>query len=353
MPSQSLPSPVAIPSPKAASPHHRSLFSNGSTLVGPTSPRDKYDMPLRVMNPPPLTSPNTNITQVQNPNPVYRKSPSPSLERLVRSTASADSLASTPPLSPEATSHSQRGVFVLSTPMTDVITPAASIVHKTLSKQSMSSLASSQRTTGKVAEQFEPSPSPYLAGLDYTPFVLPTVQESSPPKSSPPLNRYHSADEVLHAPRSGTPVTLSHFPFRFSHKDTSSSRRPSARLSPPPKPHSPNPAVAHSSMSSSQRHVGHGYVNNNGTALTLPHSLPSVKLKIRHAASDEIIAIAFAPHTINFRAVRDAIRSRLDFQPRRIWSANSNVEITDDTSLWNWLDDQYTKGHTRLILQAE
>ncbi|KAG9125912.1 hypothetical protein FRC07_005653 [Ceratobasidium sp. 392] len=346
---QSLPSPV-MPSPKLPSPHQRSLFSNGSTLVGPSSPRDKYNVPPRVMNPPPLTSPNTNTTQTQN----YRKSPSPSRERLVRPAPSVDSLASTPPLSPDPTSRSQHGIFVLSTPMTDVITPGTNVVHKTLSKQSMSSLASSQRT-GKGVEQFEPSPYLVGSGLDYTPFSLPTVQESSPPPTAPLLGRYHSADDVVRPQPSGTPVTLSHFPFRFSHSGTSSPRRPSVRLSPPPPSHlgAQHPVSVQPSVRGSQQSPPRKANNNSGNTRTLPHSMPAVKLKIRHAASDEIIAIAFAPHTINFRAVRDAIRTRLNLQPRRIWSANSNLEITDDTSLWSWLDEQYTKGHTRLILQAE
>ncbi|KAG9099160.1 hypothetical protein FRC06_005584 [Ceratobasidium sp. 370] len=218
---------------------------------------------------------------------------------------------------------------------------------RTLSKQSMSSSASSQRT-GKAVEV----ESPYLTGLDYTPFVLPTVRESSPP---PPLGRYHSADEVLRAP-SGVPVRLSHFPFRFSHKPTSSPSIPPTSLPPVPGSNigAQNPAAAHSSpnVPSSPRR-GLGFMNNNASAWTLPHSTSSLKLKIRHAASDEIIAIAFAPHTVNYRAVRDAIRARLGFRPRRIWSEEGNVEITDDTSLWSWLDEQYTRGHTRLILQAE
>ncbi|KAG8742349.1 hypothetical protein FRC10_001630 [Ceratobasidium sp. 414] len=343
IPTEPLPPSEPMPAPKHTSPHNRSLFSNGSTLVG-SPPFDKYDMPLRAMNPP-LTSPNTNTTHLQKPNPVYR---SPSREqRLVRTTASADSLASTPPLSPEAAPHARQGTFTLTSLTTGPRTPAPSVVHKTLSKQSMSSSTSSQRT-GKAVEV----ESPYLTGLDYTPFVLPTVQESSPP---PPLGRHRSADEALHAPV-GTPVTLSHFPFRFSHKATSSPNISSTGL--PPTPSSnlgvQNPAAAHSSpnVPSSQRH-GPGLMNNNGGAWTLPHSMSSIKLKIRHAASDEIIAIAFVPHTINFRAVRDAIRTRLGFRPRRIWSDDDNVEITDDTSLWSWLDEQYTRGHTRLILQAE
>jgi len=337
MPTEPLPS-EPMPALKHTSPRNQPLFSNGSTLVG-SPPFDKYDMPLRVMNPLPLTSPNTNITQLQKPNP--------SRERLMRTTASADSLASTPPLSPEATSHPRQGTFTLTSLTTGPRTPAPSVVHKTLSKQSMSSSTSSQRT-GKAVEV----ESPYLTGLDYTPFVLPTVQESSPP---PPLGRCRSADEVLHAPV-GTPVTLSHFPFRFSHKATSSPSIPSAGLPPAPSSNfeAQNPAAAHSSpnVPSSQRR-GPGLMNNNGGAWTLPHSMSSIKLKIRHAASDEIIAIAFAPHMVNFRAVCDAIRTRLGFRPRRIWSDDGNVEIIDDTSLWSWLDEQYTRGHTRLILQAE
>ncbi|KAG9092380.1 hypothetical protein FS749_015786 [Ceratobasidium sp. UAMH 11750] len=341
MPTEPLPLSGPIPSPKPVSPHNRPMFSNGSTLVGCSPSCDKYDMPLRVMNP--LTPPNTNTTPLKKPNPVYRPSPSRSRERFVRTTASADSLASTPSLSPEAISHSRHGTFTLTSLTPGVKTPAHGVVHKTLSKQSMSSSASSQRT-GKAVE---------LESPNHTPFVLPTVQESSPP---PPLGRYHSADEVLHATRSGTPVTLSHFPFRFSHKPTRSPSMP--EVAPVPAPSSNvsarNPAAAHSSphVPSSRQH-GVGFVDNNGSAWNLPHSMPSFKLKIRHVASDEIIAIAFTPHTVNYRAVRDAIRARLGFRPRRIWSDESNVEITDDTSLWSWLDDQYTRGHTRLILQAE
>lgn len=316
--------------PRVTSPRRQPLSSNDPIRVGQSSPPafDRYHVPLRTINPP-LTSLHapTITTQLQKPNPVYRASPSPSRERLVGSTASADSLASTPPLSPEATSHSQRG-----TPMTTgpahVITPVPSIqaMRKTLSKQSMSS-------------------------LEYTPFVLPAVQEQDPrlprPPSPPVLNRARSADEVLRGSRGvGTPVTLSHFPFRFSHTGNASSpglasvRSGSGggRQSPP-------------SAFMPQRHGGPG-LNTKASAWTLPHTAPPLKLKIRHVASDEIIAIAFAPHTITFAAVCDAVRTRLGFRPRRVLR-DDNVQISDDDGLWSWMDEQYTKGHTRLMLQVE
>lgn len=223
-------------------------------------------------------------------------------------------------------------------------------MHKPLSKQSMSSIASSQRQQQQQqpqqrVEQFEPSP--YLAGLDYTPFVLPAVQERQEPTSPPPpLNRCRSADEVLRGRGSiGTPVTLSHFPFRFSHTGGASSpgmtsvRSGSGGAPSPPSAFKP------------QRH-GLGYSNNNPSAWTLPHSTPPLKLKIRHAASDQIIAIAFPQHTVTYAAVCDAVRTRLGFKPRRVLR-DDNVQISDDNDLWSWLDEQYTKGRTRLMLQVE
>ncbi|QRV72960.1 hypothetical protein RhiJN_00974 [Ceratobasidium sp. AG-Ba] len=346
LPSDTPPMPERTLPPKFASGHRQSLFSNGSTLVGPASPPtfDKH-VTLRVANPPPITSPHapTINVQLQKPNPVYRVSPSPSREHLVTST---DSLASTPPLSPEATSHSHQGAFMTPAP-TDVITPVASVraMRETLGKQSMSSIASSHRQQQQRVEQFEPSP--YLAGLDYTPFVLPAVQEQdSPPLGAPPLNRCRSADEVLRGSGSaGTPVTLSHFPFRFSHTGGASSPGVSSIRS--TSGGGPSPPSAFKP----QRHAS-GRLNNKASAWTLPNSTPPLKLKIRHAASDEIIAVAFAPHTITYAAVCDAVRTRLGFKPRRVLR-DDHVQISDDNGLWTWLDEQYTKGHTRLMLQVE
>lgn len=342
--------PTPVPMPKPTSPRHQSLFSMGSTLVGPASPHDKYDMPLRVINPSPLTPLNTNTSQLSKPNPIYRGIPSPSRERLVTSTASADSLASTPPLSPEAT-WSQQGTFTAGSP-TDVIPPGASVaVRKTLSQQSMSSMASSPPMAVECLEQ-----SPYLVGLEYTPFVPPVTRQAS----SPPLGQCRSGDEVLHAPAAlGTPVTLSHFPFRFSATGPGSPGLPPVGFgSPAPSANvgAHNPPTSHSLLSvpSAQRH-GLGFLNN-GSSRSLSHSTSALKLKIRHTASDEIVAIAFAPRTINFRAVCDAVHARLGFQPQRVWSEDGpdkHVAIVDDASLWSWLDEQYTKGHTRLILQVE
>ncbi|QRW02004.1 hypothetical protein RhiLY_01001 [Ceratobasidium sp. AG-Ba] len=326
LPSDTPPMPERTLPPKFASGHRQSLFSNGSTLVGPASPPtfDKH-------------------VTLRKPNPVYRVSPSPSREHLVTST---DSLASTPPLSPEATSHSHQGAFMTPAP-TDVITPVASVraMRETLGKQSMSSIASSHRQQQQRVEQFEPSP--YLAGLDYTPFVLPAVQEQdSPPLGAPPLNRCRSADEVLRGSGSaGTPVTLSHFPFRFSHTGGASSPGVSSIRS--TSGGGPSPPSAFKP----QRHAS-GRLNNKASAWTLPNSTPPLKLKIRHAASDEIIAVAFAPHTITYAAVCDAVRTRLGFKPRRVLR-DDHVQISDDNGLWTWLDEQYTKGHTRLMLQVE
>jgi hypothetical protein len=213
----------------------------------------------------------------------------------------------------------------------------------------MSSYASSPRM---AVECFEPSP--YLAGLDCTPFVPPPSQAHL----SSSLGRCRSADEVLHG-TVGTPVTLSHFPFRFSHTGASSPGLSSVGFgSPVPSSnigiHSPAATHSFLNVPTTQRH-GLGFLSND-SKWTLPQSTPSLKLKIRHTASDEIIAIAFAPQAINFQAVCDAVRARLDFQPQRVWSddgESKHVEIVDDVSLWSWLDEQYTKGHTRLILQVE
>ncbi|CCO28230.1 hypothetical protein BN14_02223 [Rhizoctonia solani AG-1 IB] len=102
----------------------------------------------------------------------------------------------------------------------------------------------------------------------------------------------------------------------------------------------------------SQQVYGLG-LNQSRSRQSLPgHSTPALKLKIQHSVSDEIIALAFAPQTINFKAVSDAVHGRLGLRPQRIWS-DEGLEITSDSSLLAWLDEQYTKGHTRLLLHVE
>lgn len=72
--------PTPTPMPKASSPRHESLFSTGSTLVASVGPSDKYDMPMRVINPSPHMPLDTITSQLQKPDPVYRGSPAPSRE---------------------------------------------------------------------------------------------------------------------------------------------------------------------------------------------------------------------------------------------------------------------------------
>lgn len=353
--------PTSIPTPRASSPRHESLFSTGSTLVASAGPSDKFDMPLRVINPSPHAPLHTITSQLQKPNPVYRGSPTPSRERLVTSFASADSLFSagntttTPPLSPPG-AWSHTGTNEANSP-TEFNSSATSItIHKPSSQQSATSFTSSPHIAVECYEM-----SSHLMDSEHASHVLPVAQ--GPLSSLPPLERSRSAEELAFG-AIGTPLTLSHFPFRFSNATPISPGLSSiAYGSPVPSSNVDvhSPALGHSSLNvpTSQGH-GLGFLNS-GSAWSLPaHSTPSLKLKIRHGASDQIIAIAFAPQSIDFQSVREAVHARLGFHPRRIWSNESlphgkckQVEIVDNASLWSWLDAEYTKGHTRLMLQVE
>lgn len=259
------------------------------------------------------------------------------------SSVSADSLfsasISTPPHSPLGT-WSHLGTNTVDS-ATDVISTATSVtMRKSPSQRSALTLASSPHIAVECYEM-----SPYLVDPDQAPRV------QDPLSSPPPLDRLES--QAVH----GTPVTLSHFPFRFSAGAPTSPARafsPFACTSPAPQLGARNPRISqpHLSIPANQVH-GLGLGKASRSRQSLPtHSAPSLKLKLQRSSSDEIVAIAFAPQTITFQAVSDAVRGRLGFAPRRVWS-DDGVEVVDDSSLWAWLEGQYTKGHTRILLHVE
>ncbi|KDN51182.1 hypothetical protein RSAG8_00811, partial [Rhizoctonia solani AG-8 WAC10335] len=127
----------SAPMPQSPTPHYESLFSRASTAVATPGP-DKYDTPLRILNPSPHVSTSTVGTHVQKPPPIYQAGFNSSRERLV-STASADSLFSgsttTPPLSPSGT-WSHPGTNRMESP-TDIISAATGrSLNRSLSQQS-------------------------------------------------------------------------------------------------------------------------------------------------------------------------------------------------------------------------
>lgn len=279
-------------------------------------------------------------------------------QRLVTSFASAESLFSgnttTPPLSPPSTWSHTGTNGVNSSTGNDSSTSIA--IHRSLSQQSVTSHTSSPHIAVECHEM-----SSYLMDTEHAPHVPPAAQEPLSPL--PPLERSRSAEELAFG-AIGTPLTLSHFPFRFSNTGPTSPGLSSIMYgSPIPSSNIDvhNPALGHLLLTvpTAQGH-GLGFLNS-GSACSLPaHSTSSLKLKIRHGASDQIIAIAFAPQSIDLQCVREAVHARLGFHPRRVWSKeslahdeNREVEIVDDATLWSWLDEQYTKGHTRLMLQVE
>ncbi|KAJ1308848.1 hypothetical protein OPQ81_004536 [Rhizoctonia solani] len=331
----------SAPIPQSPTPLYESLFSRTSTAVATPGP-DKHDTPLRVLNPS-HASTSTIGTQVQKPTPIYRVGFNSSRERLV-SSASADSLFSgsttTPPLSPSGTwSHS--GTNRIDSPNDIISAAAGGSLNRPLNQQGALIVPCSPHI---AVECFEMSPD----------LVDPELTPRAKHPLSPPLP-LELRDPPLGA--TGSPVTLSRFPFRFSADEPSLPALPSITLdSADPSSHtevfSPRRSQSHLSVPSHQVY-GLGLNQSRSRQSLQGHSTPSLKLKIHHSASDEIIAIAFAPQTINFRAVSDAVRGRLGFEPQRIWSDDQGSEITDDSSLLAWLDDQYTKGHTRLMLHVE
>lgn len=329
-----------ISTPKAAAPHYDSLFSKTSNVVASPEP-EKYHVPLRVMNPSPLL-PRAEL-QLQKPTPAYRAGFHSSRERLVSSTTSADSLfagsTSTPPLSPPGT-WSHPGTNTANSPIDAAPDGASVVLRKSLSQQTSSSLA---------------SPPPHIAVESFELSCLedsePTPRAYAPLSSSPPPGRWEPPSGVT-----GTPVTLSHFPFRFSAGAPSSPGLPSIVLSSPalnPPVPALSPRLSYSRLGAPNSLVYGLGLGQQGSQQSLPgHSTPGLKIKIKHNASDEIVAIAFAPQTINFQAVSDAVRGRLGFEPRKVLTGEG-TELTNDAGLWNWLEEQYTKGHTRLMLHVE
>lgn len=281
-------------------------------------------------------------------------------QRLVTSFASADSLftgntTATPPLSPPG-AWSQTGTNEVHSPTEFNSFATSVVIHKSLSQRSTTSINSSPHIAVECYEM-----SPYLMGSEHASHVPPLPQ--GPLSSLVPLERSRSAEELAFG-AVGTPLTLSHFPFRFSNVAPVSPGLSSiAYGSPVPSSNIDihSPALGRYSLNApTAQGRGLGFLNT-GSAWSLPaHSTPSLKLKIRHGASDQIIAIAFAPQSIDFQSVCEAVHARLSFYPRRVWSNESlphgkcrQVEIVDDASLWSWLDEQYTKGHTRLMLQVD
>ncbi|KAH7343589.1 hypothetical protein B0J17DRAFT_183078 [Rhizoctonia solani] len=195
-------------------------------------------------------------------------------------------------------------------------------------------------------------PSPHIAVECYEmashlvdPELTPRAKHplSSPPPLEPPLGI------------TGSPVTLSRFPFRFSVDGPGLPLPSIADDSPVPSslPRALGSRTSQSHLSVPAHQVyGLGLNQSRSRQSLQGHSTPSLKLKLHHNASDEIIAIAFAPQAINFRAVSDAVHGRLGFEPQRIWS-DQGSEIANDSSLLAWLDEQYTRGNTRLMLHME
>ncbi|CUA69343.1 hypothetical protein RSOLAG22IIIB_03863 [Rhizoctonia solani] len=328
----------SAPIPHSPTPHYESLFSRTSTAVATPGP-DKYDTPLRVLNPSPHISTSTVETHVQKPTPIYQAGFNSSQERLV-STASADSLFSgsttTPPLSPSGT-WSHPGTNRVESP-TDIISAAgARSLNRSLSQQSALVMPPSPHIAVECYEM-----SSHLVDPELTPRAKHPL--SPPPPLEPPLGT------------TGSPVTLSRFPFRFSVDGPSLPGLPSiADDSPVPNSQAPvlSSRISHSHLSVPAHQVyGLGLNQSRSRQSLQGHPTPSLKLKIHHNPSDEIIAIAFAPQMINFRAVSDAVHGRLGFEPGRIWN-DQGSEIADDSSLLAWLDEEYTKGHTRLMLHVE
>jgi hypothetical protein len=256
----------------------------------------------------------------------------------VSSTASADSLfsgsTSTPPLSPSGT-WSHTGGNRIESPNDIMAAATGRSRNKSLSQQSALIVPCSPHIAVESYEMF-----PGLVDPEQTP-------RAKHPLSSPP-------PELCGQPLgiAGSPVTLSHFPFRFSAEATGlSGITHSPVTSSNNRLLSPRMSESHLSVPSQQVY-GLG-LNQSRSRQSLPgHSTPALKLKIQHSVSDEIIALAFAPQTINFKAVSDAVHGRLGLRPQRIWS-DEGSEITSDSSLLAWLDEQYTKGHTRLLLHVE
>ncbi|KAF8709719.1 hypothetical protein RHS03_02892, partial [Rhizoctonia solani] len=331
----------SAPMPQSPSPHYESLFSRTSTVVATPGP-DKDSTPLRVLNPSPHISTSTVGTQLQKPTPIYRAGFNSSRERLVSSTASADSLFSgsttTPPLSPSGT-WSHAGTYKVEYP-TDIITAATDrSLNRSLSQQSALIVPSSPHIAVECYEM-----APDLVDPEHTP-------RAKHPLSSPSTETWEPPPGVT-----GSPVTLSRFPFRFSAAAPSSPGLPgvtynSHALSSNLRALSPRMSEPHLTVPAQQVY-GLGLNQSRSRQSLLGHSTPSLKLKVQHSVSDEIVALAFAPQTINFQAVSDAVHGRLGFQPRRIWS-DEGSEITSDSTLLTWLDEQYTKGHTRLLLHVE
>ncbi|CAE6510740.1 unnamed protein product [Rhizoctonia solani] len=257
----------SAPMLQSPSPHYESLFSGTSTVVA-TPELGKYDTPLRVLNPSPHVSTSTIGTQVQKPAPIYYAGFNSSKERLVSSAASADSLFSgsttTPPLSPSGTwSHSG----------TNRVESPAEIIA-----------ASGVPPSPHIAVECYEMPT-NLVDPELTPRAKHPLSSPPPPERwEPPLGT------------TGSPVTLSRFPFRFSADGPSPPSLPSITYDPP--------VLGH-------QVYGLGFNQSRSRQSLSGQSTPSLKLKIHHSASDEIIAIAFAPQTINLRAVSDAVRGRL------------------------------------------
>ncbi|KAL5636737.1 hypothetical protein ACGC1H_000642 [Rhizoctonia solani] len=325
----------SAPMPQSPTPHYESLFSRTSTAVATPGP-EKYDTPLRVLNPSPHVSTSTVGTHVQKPPPIYQAGFNSSRERLV-STASADSLFSgsttTPPLSPSGT-WSHPGTNRVESP-TDTISAAAHrSLNRSLDQQSALVMPPSPHIAVECYEM-----SSHLVDPELTPRAKHPL--SPPPPLEPPLGI------------TGSPVTLSRFPFRFSVDGPGLPSIADDYFVPRSQHTVLSPHVTRSHLSVPAHQVyGLGLNQSRSRQSLQGHPTPSLKLKIHHNASDEIIAIAFAPQTINFQAVSDAVHGRLGFEPRQIWN-DQGSQIVDDSSLLAWLDEEYTKGHTRLMLHVE
>lgn len=335
----------SAPMLQSPSPHYESLFSGSSTVVATPEP-GKYDTPLRVLNPSPHVSTSTVGTQVQKPAPIYYAGFNSSKERLVSSAASADSLFSgsttTPPLSPSGTwSHS--GTNRVESPAEIIAASGGRPLNRSLSQQSALIVPPSPH----IAVECYEMPA-NLVDPELTPRAKHPLSSPPPPERwEPPLGT------------TGSPVTLSRFPFRFSADGPSPPSLPSITYDPPvlgSHTEDLTPRISQSSQSHltvpGHQVYGLGFNQSRSRQSLSGQSTPSLKLKIHHSASDEIIAIAFAPQTINLRAVSDAVRGRLGFEPRRMW-CDQGLEITNDSNLLAWLDDEHTQGHTRLMLHVE
>ncbi|KAG8733299.1 hypothetical protein FRC11_007332 [Ceratobasidium sp. 423] len=332
----------SAPMPQSPSLHYESLFSRTSTVVATPDP-GKYGTPLRVLNPSPHVSTSTVGTQVQKPAPIYQAGFNSSQERLVSSTASADSLFSgsttTPPLSPSGT-WPHPGTNRVESP-TDIISAAGGRpLNRSLSQQSALIVP----------------PSPHIAVECYE-MPAGLVDPELTPRAKHPLSSPQPPERWEHPlGTTGSPVTLSRFPFRFSADGPSLPALPSITYDSPvsgPQTEDLTPRISQSHLTVPGHQVYGPGLNQSRSRQSLSrHSTPSLKLKLRHSASDEIIAIAFAPQTINFQAVSDAVHGRLGFEPRRMW-CDQGSEITSDSTLLAWLEDEHTQGHTRLILHVE